>query len=53
MTWSYEAVLETYYNAQLTHWAHVSPSVQYVANPGGSGVSRDAVVVAIRAQIAF
>jgi porin len=49
----YEAVLETYYNAQLTHWAHASPSVQYVAHPGGSGVSRDAVVVAVRAQIAF
>jgi porin len=47
----HESVLETYYNAQLTKWAHVSPSVQYVATPGGCG--RDAVVVGVRAQITF
>lgn len=47
----HETVVETYYNAQLTNWAHISPSVQYIANPGGSG--HDALVVALRAQIAF
>jgi porin len=46
-----ESVTELYYNAQLTPWAHVSPSVQYIATPAGSG--RDALVVGVRAQIVF
>ena len=49
----HESIVEAYYNAQLAHWAHVSPSVQYVAHPGGGQTGRDAVVVAVRAQIAF
>ena len=49
----HESVVETYYNARLTNWAHVSPSVQYIAQPGGRGASHDAVVAGIRAPIAF
>ena len=50
---SYESVLELYYNAQITPWLALSPSVQYVANPGGDSSISDAVVCGVRAQIAF
>ena len=49
----HESVVEAYYNAQLAPWAHVSPSVQYVAHPGGDSTVADAIVVGVRAQIAF
>lgn len=48
----YESVTELYYSAVVTRWMTVSPSVQYVANPGGDGAD-DAVILGIRAQIAF
>ncbi|MCF7956578.1 MAG: carbohydrate porin [Phycisphaerae bacterium] len=52
-TQDYESVLEVYYNAQLTDSINLTPSLQYVANPGGvSGVS-DALVFAVRAQMSF
>ncbi|MHC4756975.1 MAG: carbohydrate porin, partial [Planctomycetota bacterium] len=40
----YESVMEAYYNAQITPWFNLSPSVQYVANPGGSNTAKDAVI---------
>ena len=49
----YESVIETYYNAQITQWLNLSPSVQYVANPGGTGNTKDAVVVGLRAMMTF
>ncbi len=49
----YESVLEVYYNAQLTPWFHLSPMLQYIANPGGSTTARDAAVLGLRAQITF
>lgn len=49
----YENVVETYYNAQITPWFVFGPSIQYVANPGGSNTAKDAVVFGLRAQITF
>lgn len=47
----HESVIETYYNIRLANWSHLTPSVQYVAHPGGTGP--DALLVGLRAQIAF
>ncbi len=52
-TEDYESVLEAYYNAQATPWLNISPSIQYISNPGGAGGSDDAVVFGIRAQWLF
>jgi porin len=49
----YESVLEVYYNAQVTPWFNLSPNIQYIANPGGVKTAKDAVVVGIRAHMAF
>jgi len=49
----YESVIETYYNAQLTRWLNLTPSVQYVTHPGGTGSTRDAVVAAVRVTMTF
>jgi porin len=48
-----ESVLEVYYNAQVTPWLNISPSIQYIANPGGSGAVSDAIVLGVRAQMLF
>ena len=49
----YESVVELYYNAQVTPWMNVSPSIQYVSNPGGTEPVDDAVVLGLRTRIAF
>jgi len=49
----YESALELYYNAQVTPWLNISPSIQYVANPGGNKAVSDAVVLGVRAQMTF
>ncbi|MHC4539847.1 MAG: carbohydrate porin, partial [Planctomycetota bacterium] len=49
----HESVVEVYYNAQISPWMAVSPSVQYVTNPGGDTANHDAVVVGLRSQMAF
>lgn len=49
----YESALELYYNARLTPWLNISPSIQYIANPGGDKTARDAVVLGVRAQMTF
>jgi porin len=49
----YESVIEAYYNAQITPWFVLGPSIQYVANPGGSNTAKDAVVLGLRAHIRF
>ena len=52
-TQDYENVLEAYYSMQVTPAIALSPSVEYVTNPGAqSGVS-DAVVVGARLQMTF
>ena len=52
-TADYESVCEAYYNVQVSPWWNVSPSLQYVANPGGADGVTDAVVVAVRSQMVF
>jgi carbohydrate-selective porin OprB len=32
---------------------NISPSIQYIANPGGSSAVSDAVVLGVRAQMLF
>ncbi len=49
----YESAFELYYSVQVTPWLNISPSVQYIANPGGNGTVSDAVVLGIRAQMLF
>lgn len=49
----YESVIETYYNAQITRWFNLTPSLQYVTNPGGEGNTKDAVVIGLRATMTF
>jgi porin len=52
-TADYESVLEAYYNVQVSPWWNVSPSIQYIANPGGADGVTDAMVVGVRSQMAF
>ncbi len=47
-----ESAYELYYNIELAPWCHLSPNLQYVANPAGGG-SRDALVGGLRLQMAF
>lgn len=49
----YESAFEIYYNARITPWLNISPSVQYITNPGGSGTVSDAVILGVRAQMLF
>jgi porin len=49
----YESAIELYYNARVTPWLNISPSVQYIANPGGDRTVSDAVVLGVRAQMSF
>jgi len=43
-----ETTLELTYQAQLGSWLTVQPDVQYVIHPGGTGASRNAVVLGLR-----
>jgi porin len=52
-TEDYESVTELYYSAQVTRWMTLSPSLQYVTNPGGDSSISDAVVLGLRALINF
>ena len=49
----YENALELYYNTQVTPCLSLSPSIQYIGNPGGDKTVSDAVVLGLRAQITF
>jgi len=49
----YESLVEVYYNAQVTPWCNVTPSLQYVGNPGGASGVSDAVIFGARVQMAF
>lgn len=52
-TASHETALETYYNASITPWLNITPSVQYIFNPGGQNNMEDAVVAGVRLQMSF
>lgn len=45
-----ETALELYYSAPVFERMTVSPSIQYISNPGGDA-GRDALIVGVRAQI--
>ena len=49
----YENAIELYYNAQVAGWLNISPSVQYIANPGGNKAVSDAVILGVRVQMTF
>jgi len=49
----YESVVELYYNARISSYIDISPSIQYIANPGGAAGVRDAVVFGVRVQVLF
>jgi porin len=44
---------EIYYNVEIAPWLHVSPSLQYVCNPGGTAAANHALVVGVRVQAAL
>ena len=50
---SRETIVELYYNAQVTPWLSVTPSLQYIANPGGDASTDDATALALRAQMSL
>jgi porin len=49
----YESALELYYNAQISPWLSITPSLQYIANPGGAKGVSDALVFGLRLQMRF
>jgi porin len=49
----YENAFELYYSAAVTPWLNISPSIQYIANPGGNKNVSDAVVLGARIQMRF
>ena len=52
-TRSHETAMELYYNAAITPWLSISPSLQYVFNPGGDRGVSDAVALGFRLQMRF
>ena len=49
----HENAFEFYYSTQFTPWASISPSIQYITNPGGDRALSDALVMGVRAQMIF
>jgi carbohydrate-selective porin OprB len=49
----YENAIELYYNVKVADWFNVSPSIQYISNPGGNDAVSDSVVLGLRAQMNF
>jgi porin len=49
----YESVVEIYYNAQVMPWCNVTPSLQYVGNPGAASGVSDTVIFGARVQMVF
>lgn len=48
-----ETLFEFQYVLQATRWCHITPDVQYIINPGGDGVTEDAVNVGVRIEVSF
>lgn len=49
----HESVLEVYYNVHVMPWVSISPSLQYIWNPGGADGVGNAFVAGIRVQMSF
>jgi len=52
-TTDHETAMELYYNAAITPWLSISPSLQYIFNPGGDRTVDDAVVLGFRVQMSL
>ncbi len=52
LTEDQETAYELFYKARLTPWASVKPDLQYITNPGGTGLD-DAIVATVRIEIIF
>lgn len=50
---SHETTLELTYRAPITDWLTLQPDLQYVINPGTDPTLDDAVVVALRFELAY
>ena len=48
----YELALELFYQLRLTPWLSLQPDLQYIVNPGGSGID-DALVGTLRLELAL
>jgi len=48
-----ETIMEIYYNAQLTPWFNLTPSMQYIWDPGAVHGVGNAVVFGLRMQMFF
>jgi len=49
----YELALEATYAAEITPWFRVQPNVQWILHPGGTTDLGDALVLGMRASLAF
>ena len=47
------AVIEAFYNVQLTKWASIKPGVQFISNPAGNGTVANAWILGATAKVAF
>jgi porin len=50
---NHETVMEIYYNTQITPWFTLTPSLQFVWDPGAVNGVGDATVIGMRAQLTF
>jgi len=48
----YEIAIEGFYKSQLNETFAIKPDIQYIINPGGSGIS-DAIVCTLRCEFTF
>jgi len=48
-----ETAIESYYKVQIAPWIEITPSLQYIVHPGALSEVDDALVFAIRLQIAL
>ncbi|MHC4759398.1 MAG: carbohydrate porin [Planctomycetota bacterium] len=48
-----EDYCEVYYNTKITPWLEISPSLQYIINPGGDDSVSDALILGARAYMVF
>jgi porin len=47
-----ETAIELFYKLQITPYLSIKPDLQYIINPGGTGVN-DALVGTLRSEIVF
>ena len=49
----HETVAELYYSTTITPRLNISPSIQYISNPGGNRTTSDSVAFGLRLQMTF